>query len=299
FILESIDQGDFSHELGARLEQQRIGTDTGCERRDTDWTASAASIWHYRSDGNISFALSRARRAPGVEELFSNVPSTDCNVASDPTRWVEHAASARYELGNPALDVETANNVEIGWHKHEGEWRAELNVFYTRYADFIFLADAGEYEHTPVSIYQQADARFHGLEAQLNLPIDVGGQHLDLKLFGDYVAGELESGENVPRMAPARLGFELAYPQARWSARPRSSRGFEQNRVADNELPSEAYTRLDLFLDYHLPLGEEELLLFARGSNLLDEEIRDHTSLLRHYAPAPGRSLELGLRLRF
>jgi len=39
--------------------------------------------------------------------------------------------------------------------------------------------------------------------------------------------------------------------------------------------------------------------VFARGNNLLDEEVRRHPSFIKDLAPAPGASALLGLRLRF
>jgi len=40
-------------------------------------------------------------------------------------------------------------------------------------------------------------------------------------------------------------------------------------------------------------------LLFLRGSNLLDEDIRQHSSPLKDLVPLPGRSLHFGLRYDF
>jgi iron complex outermembrane receptor protein len=41
------------------------------------------------------------------------------------------------------------------------------------------------------------------------------------------------------------------------------------------------------------------MTVFAQGSNLLDEEIRNHVSVLKDVAPEAGRNLVLGLRLEF
>jgi iron complex outermembrane receptor protein len=45
--------------------------------------------------------------------------------------------------------------------------------------------------------------------------------------------------------------------------------------------------------------GDNEALVFLRGTNLLDEEIREHPSFLKEVAPAAGRAWELGLRFNF
>ena len=73
-----------------------------------------------------------------------------------------------------------------------------------------------------------------------------------------------------------------------------------QSDLASNETASDGYHLLSLYGDYHLDVGRGgSLLLFARGNNLLDETIRNHTSLLKDVAPAPGRGVEVGLRLEF
>ena len=41
------------------------------------------------------------------------------------------------------------------------------------------------------------------------------------------------------------------------------------------------------------------LTVFLQGTNLLDEEIRLHTSFLKEVAPLMGRSFTLGVRAEF
>jgi len=52
-------------------------------------------------------------------------------------------------------------------------------------------------------------------------------------------------------------------------------------------------------VDYHVQLGNQSGLLFLNGSNLLNERIRHHTSLLKDVAPAAGRAIEIGFRFEF
>ena len=71
----------------------------------------------------------------------------------------------------------------------------------------------------------------------------------------------------------------------------------DQDDVATNELPTESYTLLNASLSY--TFADSGLLLFLRGSNLLDEDIRQHTSPLKDLVPLPGRSVHFGLRYEF
>jgi iron complex outermembrane receptor protein len=41
------------------------------------------------------------------------------------------------------------------------------------------------------------------------------------------------------------------------------------------------------------------VLLFAKVSNLLNENIHNSTSYLRNFAPKPGRGAEIGIRMSY
>ena len=71
----------------------------------------------------------------------------------------------------------------------------------------------------------------------------------------------------------------------------------DQDDVAANELPTEGYTLLNAGISY--TFAQSGVYLFLRGTNLLDEEIRQHTSPLKDLVPLPGRSIHAGLRYEF
>jgi len=51
---------------------------------------------------------------------------------------------------------------------------------------------------------------------------------------------------------------------------------------------------------YHLATFQDsEVMFFARGKNMLNENIRNSTSYLRNFAPEPGRSAEIGIRVSY
>ena len=73
----------------------------------------------------------------------------------------------------------------------------------------------------------------------------------------------------------------------------------DQDDVAPFELPTDGYTLVDLYVDYHLPVQNSELILFLKGNNLLDEEIRNHSSFVKIFSPEPGIGAQIGLRYNF
>ena len=56
---------------------------------------------------------------------------------------------------------------------------------------------------------------------------------------------------------------------------------------------------MNFYTDYHFDLRAGSGLVFLKATNLLDEDIRHHASLLKDLAPAAGRAIEVGLRLEF
>lgn len=304
FAVESMDLGNWLYEFGLRTSHQNIAPGGGCDHDETTWSGGASAVRRISEHTNFLISLNRSERSPSVEELFSNVDVPACAEPADPAELVVHAASRRFEIGDPQLKTESSRNLELALRRHLGEIQGELNLFYNRIDDYIFLADTGlEFDETVISRYLQRDATFSGIEAEITFPFEFeregGRSHVDLSLFGDYVKAEIDNGGNLPRIPPRRLGAEIAWLRDLWSLKLRVTGVDDQDRIATNETATAGYTLVDLYFDYHLPAGGGEAVLFVKGSNLLDEEIRNHASLIKDFAPEPGIGFEAGVRYRF
>ena len=152
-----------------------------------------------------------------------------------------------------------------------------------------------------IASYLSRDATFKGLEGEVsfNLMQSDNGS-LALSLFGDVVDAEFDAGGNVPRIPAAKLGAELRYFGSNWSMHVHVTDVSDQDDVGEIELATDGYTLVSVYADYHWSFGNDsELKVFARGDNLLDEEVRNHASLLKNFSPEPGRGFTLGLRLEY
>jgi len=89
------------------------------------------------------------------------------------------------------------------------------------------------------------------------------------------------------------------YRQGSFNARFDVLHAFDQNKTADNELRTDSYTNVTALVAYKLPTNKWNVELFARANNLLDDEIRDHSSYLKDISPAGERSLTIGARANF
>jgi len=92
YVIESIESGDFTYEGGLRFDKQTVDTNLGCKSDESSFSTSLGAIWNFSEDANLLFSANRSQRAPGVEELFSNV-GAGCVASTDPADFVEHAAT--------------------------------------------------------------------------------------------------------------------------------------------------------------------------------------------------------------
>jgi iron complex outermembrane receptor protein len=152
----------------------------------------------------------------------------------------------------------------------------------------------------PVAVYTQNDAVLKGYEAEVVFPLlRDNGDALDLRLLSDYTRGTLVDGGNLPRIPPLRFGAGLDYRSTSWLAGVLAMRYRDQDDTATFELPTEGYTMLDAYVSYRIFNPHADWNIFLRGSNLLDEEARRHSSFVKDLAPLPGRNFTLGVRASF
>ncbi|ORU91569.1 MAG: hypothetical protein A6F70_00370 [Cycloclasticus sp. symbiont of Bathymodiolus heckerae] len=301
FAVEDIHVDDITYEVGLRVEQQQIDTEGYNRTTHTPINASVSALWFATDDIMLSLALTRAQRAPDIQELFSNGA---------------HFATQSYELGDKDLGLETSYNLEFAFKADFNGLSAELNLFHNWSRDYIiqqrteqsFNLDTDVISAVCVGnclpIYQtvQQDARFYGFESQLTFPLwGSKNAQLEGQLFSDYVRGQLDSGGNVPRLPPLRYGVQLNYTRHEgFAAGMRLTRAENQTQIGDNETSTKGYLLLDANINYNYALSKNSnALFFVKANNLLNETIRNSTSFLKDHAPEPGRGVELGIKITF
>ncbi|MFM6988215.1 MAG: TonB-dependent receptor, partial [Arenimonas sp.] len=264
----------------------RIASEVAPERSFGANSVALGGIWKLGEAWHLSLNLDRAQRAPTPEELLSDGP---------------HVATGTYEIGDAALDTETARNVELGLHLHSGRVDGKLSLYRNRYDGYIYLRGiGGEIDGLPAARWSQGDAEFRGWEAEVTVDlVDNASGLWSLRANADRVSAELDDGSNLPRIAPARVGAEFLWERQGWSARLGGMRVSAQNDVTAGEEPTGGYTLFNANLVYHWDKGDTGYEVFLEGRNLTDAEARAHTSFLKEIAPLPGRALQAGFRVFF
>jgi iron complex outermembrane receptor protein len=109
----------------------------------------------------------------------------------------------------------------------------------------------------------------------------------------------LDNGGDLPRITPARFGSSLDFNLNEWNASISVTHAAKQNHAGNGESETDSYNRLDARVDYTFNNAGADYTLFAKATNLTNANIRNASSYLRDIAPEAGRSVQLGVRVKF
>lgn len=281
--------GNAQLEAGFRWEQVDYApTVEGLPDLDFDsFSASVGLVGPVNKSLTLAAMLDVSSRAPTAEELYSNGP---------------HLATSTFEIGDPNLDKEevVALTLSAGYANQRVE--LDASIYYMQFDDYIYeVANGEEMDDLPVFLWQQADATFVGanLKGLVHLA-NIANGDLDLNFLFDIVRGELDDTDSdLPRIPAARASLGLSWKNDVWSTSIDILRVDNQDRIANLELPTDSYEDLSLFVERTLDFAGNEVNVFLHGRNLTDDEQRNHGSIVKDFAPAPGRRWEIGVRLDF
>jgi iron complex outermembrane recepter protein len=261
--------------------------------------AAIGGLYALNEQWSLTGNLSHNERAPSYFELFANGV---------------HTATGVYQEGQTDLKKEKSNGLDGQIRWKSGQDSLTFGAYFNKFSNFIGLLStdspgrAHNEDETAEITYKKST--FSGIKAEFK-GVELEGKtmltdYLQFNLRGDYVdAKDKTNGGYVPRISPLKLGAGLKYEFDRFGARLDVLHAFKQDRVASNynyqggkELMTDAYTNVSMMATYKLPT-QLNLEAFTRANNLLDEEIREHTSFLKDIAPMGGRSIMFGLRGEF
>ena len=282
FALEHKQLGDVHVELGARVDHQKVKVDS--DQKDysgTGVSASAAANWEFAPNYKLSVVGSHQQRLPLAQELYADGL---------------HFATNTYELGNPDLDKETSNNLELGLHYEGDKLDYHVHVYHNWFDDYIYGETVAQKGNLRGVQYTQDKARFYGTEAQAGYQIN---DMYKLSVFGDYVRGKIE-GENAPRVPAGRLGTKVEADFADgWSGLAEYYHVFNQDKIASYEDETQGYNMVNVGLSYANSLADNNAYrVYFKANNLLDDQVYSHTSFLSNI-PQVGRNFTVGVQYDF
>ncbi len=290
-------------EIGGRFERVSHSPEAPVSLPDRSFSLANGSIgyqWQLDNISAISASYSHAERAPAIEELYSKGA---------------HVATLTYDLGNAQLAKERSQNIDVAYKLQSHAWSVRASVFRNNVKNFIYGASVDEngdgvadHVNTAGEVvvngellkreFVNVNARFTGAELSLGYAPTQG---FGFTAMSDTVRGVIvsESGSNLPRISPSRIGGKLTWrggANNAWYTDVGATHVFEQDRVASFETSTPAYTRVDASIRYRMAFANNRSAeLYILGRNLTNRDIRVHTSFLKDFAPMPGRSLFLGV----
>ena len=248
------------------------------------------ALWNVAPNWKLTSHVAYSERAPKDYELFADGP---------------HIATLAYEVGNRNITLERSTNLDLGVKWKQGGHSFALSAFVNQFDNYVSLEATGQtVDDLSEYAYTQVKAKFSGLEASGNVRLLQGLQTLDLGLRADVVKAENSTtGQPLPRIAPARLGASLAWAQGPWNAKLDAKHVMAQNDVPAGDSRVGAYNLVNASVSYHQALQSANLLWFAKLDNLGDSLAYSASSILTQTAPGkaplPGRSLTLGVQVKF
>jgi iron complex outermembrane receptor protein len=202
-------------------------------------------------------------------------------------------------MGNPALRRERAHSVEAILRGKGDRFDFELSAYHSWFGNFIYEARTGGFsDGLPEYQITQAAARLYGFEVQADVILArPGAWTLKAQALADYVHTTIEGAGPAPRIPPLRLKGGLAANSSNLDFEAEVERVTAQTRVAAFETGTPGYTMVNASVAWR-PWGRHRpLSLMLSANNLFDVEARRHASLLKDYAPLPGRDIRLTVRV--
>lgn len=293
FTVQTYVNGPWRFEGGARIESSKLTADAdeqlgtpSYQRKFTTLSGSIGGQYEFTPGWRAGLSLSHSERAPSIDELFANGP---------------HGGTQSFEVGDPGLDPEKSNSVELSIRHNGGPLTLTANAYYSHFSNFIFQSPTGDVEDDlPVFQFLGGKAEIYGFEGQALAKL---GQAMGIfwggELQADYVHATVKNFGPAPYMPPLRVMAALTGERGPFDGRLEVEHAFDHNRTAPIETDTDGYTMVNAALDWH-PFERNPALSFAlQGNNLFDVEARRSTSQLKDFAPLAGRDVRLTARLGF
>jgi len=291
FIIEEKNIGDFTVNAGMRLEDVKRNPLGNIKRNFNLTSYSLGTLYPIAKGYSLGGSIAIAQRAPTTEELYIYGP---------------HDASGTYDKGNQNFKKEKSRNIELNLQKNEGLLRWKGNLFYNQIDHFIYgeltgnqLDEEGDLGgDLNERIYKAGDAVIKGAEVEVSY--NLNNQGFAWRAFSDTSRGRLNSQSNLPLQAATRFGAELYYKRNTLQGSINLIHALAQNNLASFEsIKTPAYTKVDASLAYTQRYKNQNITWFILAKNILNEDIRLSTSLLKEFAPLPGRNFVVGVKSSF
>lgn len=300
---------ELSLELGIRGESGEVSSDTGnVIAEQVDSLSQSLSLgWEtkripFLTSFGIHYTASLSERAPSAVERYafwSNEALGNFIIGGDIAAFI-------FRDVDGALENEEARHEEISITADWGWGSGILTGYDTQFDNFIFLESRAGLGFQSTAVYVGREARIRGLEGLAEFPLwenQSGERRLELAVSGDWIVGQDETrDQELPRMPAPRAGTTLSYQSPAWGLYLDLRRSFGSGTTPQTPIPefaTDSYTLVNAGVSWRPSWSDDTLQLSLRGTNLLNSEIREHTSFRKDTSPQPGIGVSLDARWNF
>ena len=267
----------FRVQFGGRVEHNGYAAEGAPSRSFTGFSGAAGiqvPLWHGAS---TVFNYTSSYRAPALEELYNHGP---------------HLGNLAFEIGNPNLSRERGDGYELSFRQSRERTRMEMTVFRNNMHDFVYLAPTGRIENGLFEAnYSQADARYLGAEARLDISM---AKDLWLNLGFDAVDAQLEDPRTpLPRIPPVRGRIGVDWLHGAFNIRPELILANRQWQVFPTETPTAGYALFNVAANYTIATQHVAHMFSVNVFNAGDRLYRNHLSFIKEIAPEIGRGVRV------
>jgi iron complex outermembrane receptor protein len=286
-------------EASGRVENVHI---TGTPNTDQFTTRSytpvsgALGVLFTATDGvKLGATFSSTGRAPALTELFARGG---------------HDGPQTYETGDPNLRIERANALELSLRVNKGPFHLDGSLYSTWFRNYIYgdltgrtcdddgncvVGDGNDLREV---FYRQQGAHFRGVEAEATYDLLKSGKGvLMARVLGDYTRATLDDGNNVPRIAPYRIGGGVDWTSPRFDAGMLLIHYGRQNDYGAFDTPTDGYNALSAHLTARPFKAHPGVEFSIVGQNLTNDVQRYATAFNKDLVVMPGRSVRLVARI--
>ena len=190
--------------------ESEYGT-TSPEAKDNNVSGFLSSEWRYAGNRSLDVAASRSVRSPGVTERYVNRMDA----------WV----------GNPGLDTEKHNKLEISLSGQEGSWNWRPAVWVDQVDDYVLRSQ---------DRYTNIDARLLGVEGELGWS---NGTWSTSSKLASVRGDNRDADQPLPRIPPIQFIQTLAWAhqghmlEVQWQVARRQDRIDEESGLDPGTSP--------------------------------------------------------------
>lgn len=280
-------------QFGARYDHTAFSPEGGLRPRTFDsLSASVGLLLRPTDTTTVAVNVARAVRAPALEELYFFGP---------------HPGNYAFEIGNPDLAAEQNLGVDIAFRWRQSRASGEISFFRNRVKDYVLRNPISEEEFDdrfghasheghgdeefPFVEFVNADSVLQGFEGHADFRV---ANPLVLEAGFDMVRGEVSAtGEPLPRIPPMRFMAGLRYQRSGFQAGASAVFAAEQDRVFEDETPTDGYGLLKLYASYAFQARATVHTVTARLDNVTNELYYNHLSYIKAFVPEMGRNFRV------